>query len=111
MSYARPLFHQQWDLFAPDVPPCGCTIEVKTEDGYVDLMEGRGLIGRRLVKWGCRLMPNYRDPNPSDGDFQAWVGFNHFVDVLDGSEEELPARVKRTCFGGSERVVHYDVIK
>lgn len=28
--YARPLFHQQWRLFAPDPPLCSCTIECST---------------------------------------------------------------------------------
>ncbi len=26
--YARPLFHQQWRLFAPDPPMCDCAVEV-----------------------------------------------------------------------------------
>lgn len=28
-AYARVLFHQDWRLFAPDPPACGCTIEVR----------------------------------------------------------------------------------
>lgn len=27
--YARPLFHQQWLLFAPDPPPCSCALQAK----------------------------------------------------------------------------------
>ncbi len=27
--YARPLFHQQWLLFAPDPPLCSCQVEAK----------------------------------------------------------------------------------
>lgn len=27
--YARPLFHQQWMLFAPDPPRCSCQVQVK----------------------------------------------------------------------------------
>jgi len=31
--YVRPLFHQQWNLFAPDPPLCACSIEVGLSDG------------------------------------------------------------------------------
>lgn len=27
-AYARVLFHQDWRLFAPDPPACGCTVEM-----------------------------------------------------------------------------------
>lgn len=28
VSYARPLFHQGWNLFAPDPPRCSCELQV-----------------------------------------------------------------------------------
>lgn len=28
VTYVRPLFHQGWDLFAPDPPRCSCTLQV-----------------------------------------------------------------------------------
>ena len=31
--YARPLFHQQWKLFAPDPPSCSCALEVRATGG------------------------------------------------------------------------------
>jgi hypothetical protein len=45
--YARPLFHQQWRLFAPDPPLCSCAVELslgeeewrpltRQDDGYLD---------------------------------------------------------------------------
>lgn len=30
--YVRPLFHQQWNLFAPDPPACECTLQVGLPD-------------------------------------------------------------------------------
>lgn len=30
--YARPLFHQQWKLFAPDPPLCSCALEWRQGD-------------------------------------------------------------------------------
>jgi hypothetical protein len=32
-GYARGLFHQQWQLFAPDPPRCGCHLEWRTAGG------------------------------------------------------------------------------
>lgn len=31
--YARPLFHQQWKLFAPDPPLCSCELQVRHGQG------------------------------------------------------------------------------
>ena len=31
--YSRPLFHQQWMLFAPDPPLCACALQVGTASG------------------------------------------------------------------------------
>lgn len=33
MRYVRPLFHQQWTLFAPDPPTCYCSVQVAPADG------------------------------------------------------------------------------
>ncbi len=33
LRYTRPLFHQQWLLFAPDPPLCSCQVQVGLPDG------------------------------------------------------------------------------
>ena len=33
MRYARPLYHQQWHLFAPDPPLCSCAVQVGLPSG------------------------------------------------------------------------------
>lgn len=33
MHHVRPLFHQQWNLFAPDPSICACRVEVDLPDG------------------------------------------------------------------------------
>jgi len=32
-AWARPLFHQQWKLFAPDPPLCSCEVQVAWDGG------------------------------------------------------------------------------
>lgn len=56
-AYARVLFHQDWRLFAPDPPACGCTLEVKGgNDGtWTDLSGGSAhFIWQRLCANACR---------------------------------------------------------
>ncbi len=52
MAYVRPLFHQGWDLFAPDPPRCSCTLHAKVGDGPWRALgaEGKGPMGRRLAR-------------------------------------------------------------
>jgi hypothetical protein len=33
--YARPLFHQKWELFAPDPPLCSSTLSCEPDDHYL----------------------------------------------------------------------------
>lgn len=56
--YARPLFHQQWRLFAPDPPLCDCKVEVKVgEEGWRSLLrQGDGYLDRRMAQSIARNM-------------------------------------------------------
>ncbi|MBK8227217.1 MAG: hypothetical protein IPK70_08570 [Flavobacteriales bacterium] len=38
--YARPLFHQQWRLFAPDPPLCSCRIEYSVGGSWFSIFRG-----------------------------------------------------------------------
>jgi hypothetical protein len=51
-GYARPLFHQQWRLFAPDPPLCDCTVQVQVGDGdWRSLARpGDGYLDRRMAQ-------------------------------------------------------------
>ena len=56
-AYARVLFHQDWRLFAPDPPACGCSIMVRDPrandpSGLEDLH--RGFIWKRMASNACR---------------------------------------------------------
>lgn len=56
-AYARLLFHQDWRLFAPDPPACGCSIEYKTTaEGEWEKLEDlhHHFIWRRMSANACR---------------------------------------------------------
>jgi hypothetical protein len=51
--YARPLFHQQWKLFAPDPPRCSCQVEYRLGDqGWHPLDDRAGHYLERRVAQG-----------------------------------------------------------
>ncbi|MFZ1694157.1 MAG: DUF5819 family protein [Flavobacteriales bacterium] len=54
--YARPLFHQQWRLFAPDPPLCDCQVQVKVgeEEWRSLLRQGDGYLDRRMAQTVAR---------------------------------------------------------
>lgn len=57
-AYARVPFHQDWRLFAPDPPACGCAIEVTGGTGLpvirLEDMHG-GFIWERMAANACRF--------------------------------------------------------
>lgn len=56
-AYARVLFHQDWRLFAPDPPKCGCSVEVKVSpEGPWQRLEDvhHHFIWRRMAANLCR---------------------------------------------------------
>lgn len=50
--YSRPLFHQQWMLFAPDPPLCACELQMGTSTGpWRSVMTGDGhYLKRRMAR-------------------------------------------------------------
>lgn len=56
-AYARVLFHQDWRLFAPDPPDCGCSIAILQDaDGEPHLLEDlhRSFVWKRMAANVCR---------------------------------------------------------
>ncbi len=50
VALVRPLFHQGWDLFAPDPPRCACTVEAKQGQGAWSAAEAEGRAARRMAR-------------------------------------------------------------
>lgn len=64
-AYARVLFHQDWRLFAPDPPTCGCTLEVKgaEDETWIDLSSRRNhFVWQRMCANACRYAEAGRSP-------------------------------------------------
>lgn len=55
--YVRPLFHQQWRLFAPDPPACSCELQVEMDGTWRPLATMQnGHLSRRKVTALCRYV-------------------------------------------------------
>jgi hypothetical protein len=52
--YARPFFHQRWQLFAPDPPPCSCELEWSHDN-----LQWRPIITDRMHYLERRIARNY----------------------------------------------------
>lgn len=51
ITYARPLFHQGWDLFAPDPPRCSCEVQVGIGESWRALdASGDNYLRTRMVR-------------------------------------------------------------
>lgn len=81
-AYARVLFHQDWRLFAPDPPACGCTIEYDgSGSGTWRRLEDlrRHFIWRRMAANACRYAEatdpsSARAPEPLERSLGAMIG-------------------------------------
>lgn len=53
--YVRPVFHQQWRLFAPDPPTCSCRLEMQQGDGPWEPVEMQldHYLARRMARSIC----------------------------------------------------------
>lgn len=51
VAYVRPLFHQSWQLFAPDPPMCSCEVEVILNNNDIRPIDlGKGYLQRRMAQ-------------------------------------------------------------
>lgn len=100
-AYARVLFHQDWRLFAPDPPRCGCSVEVKpTPEGTWRRLEDahHHFIWRRMCANACRFAEASK--NAGDTVISAPIALTISLERM--AEEfprkgDLDARVQRTC--------------
>lgn len=91
-AYARVLFHQDWRLFAPDPPACGCSIEFREAPSApwsrLDDLH-RSFIWKRMAANACR----YAEASPRDGRGGILPGT-----ALEGSMLEMTGHDKGTEF-------------
>lgn len=81
-AYSRVLFHQDWRLFAPDPPECGCSIEFQnTAEGEWSKLEDlhHHFIWRRMAANACRYAEatdpsSARAPEPLERSLGAMIG-------------------------------------
>jgi len=86
--YARPLFHQQWKLFAPDPPSCSCTLEWRTEgaDWAPIATDGMHYLERRMVYNHCQWL--------AEGYFGAELEARSALLRLAGTDEDAAPRFR-----------------
>ena len=100
-AYARVLFHQDWRLFAPDPPACGCSVEVKStpEGSWQRLEDGHHhFIWRRMSANACR----YAEASMQPGDTVITAPIALALSLERMAEAfprkgDLDARVHRAC--------------
>lgn len=51
--WARPLFHQQWKLFAPDPPDCSCALEWQVGNAAWQTVDAGHYLERRIIHNHC----------------------------------------------------------
>jgi len=97
--YVRPVFHQQWMLFAPDPPNCACRIEVNRADGSWEPIEepnSHYLIGRM-----ARPLADHVNDRMLSGDTVVMPLLAHAIQNMaceeDANEAPLRYRLVRKC--------------
>lgn len=102
-AYARVLFHQDWRLFAPDPPECGCALQLRPapDDPWVDLSSVRAHpIWQRMCSNACRYAEAGIPPGASSVDvpLPLRVSLERMLETLPGTDAPL-VRMQRTCDG------------
>ncbi|MEO8069321.1 MAG: hypothetical protein ABI599_16605 [Flavobacteriales bacterium] len=100
-AYARVLFHQDWRLFAPDPPECGCALQVRlAPDGpWTDLNSVRAdPIWQRMCANACRYAEAGIPAGASrvEVPLALSVSLERMLEALPKSDAPL-VRMQRTC--------------
>jgi ABC-type phosphonate transport system ATPase subunit len=102
-AYARVLFHQDWRLFAPDPPACGCSLEVNAGGPFGwRPMDGlhEHFAWDRMCANACRFAEAIAGPTDTVAHAPAALvlSLENMAYHLPRSEP-LRYRVHRTCIG------------
>ncbi len=103
--YARPLFHQQWKLFAPDPPLCSCEVQVAFgEEEWRPLHAGdANYLTRRMARsiaWYVQSEIGSGRKSPSPGMQSA---IQAMVRDIGRDVPDLRSRLKEACVTNVDR--------
>lgn len=97
--YARPLFHQQWLLFAPDPPLCDCTVQVRVgaEDWRPITRADDGYLDRRMAQGIARNVQRVVERGGTRPDPPIWSAMQAMVRDIARENPELAFRLVQLC--------------
>lgn len=98
-AYARPVFHQQWRLFAPDPPLCDCQVELRNgnEDWRSIVRPDAGYLDRRMAQSIARNMQRVTDHGSHQPDPQTWSALQAMVRDIARERPALRFRLVEHC--------------
>ena len=105
IRYVRPLFHQQWHLFAPDPPLCSCELEVEKVPGEWHPLEKASMdpLPRRMA----RHLAEYVQDGVAEGDDRPMPvlqqAIRSMVRDITGETDSLQFRLVEQCVQDPEQ--------
>lgn len=103
--YARPLFHQQWRLFAPDPPFCDCQVQVGEEEWRSLLRQGDGYLDRRMAQTVARNLQRAMAEGSSP-DQSTLRAMHAMVRDISREQPNLRYRLVERCVVAAEEPVN-----
>lgn len=106
--YVRPVFHQQWRLFAPDPPTCDCQVEVRNggEDWRSIVREGDGYLDRRMAQSIARNVQRITEQGGNRPDPPTWAAMQAMVRDITRERPELRFRLVEHCVEDPKEPAH-----
>lgn len=97
--YARPVFHQQWRLFAPDPPLCDCQIEMRNlgEEWRPLIRQHDGYLDRRMAQSIARNVQRIAEHGSNRPDAPTWAAMQAMVRDIGRERAALRFRLVEHC--------------
>ncbi|MCW5898898.1 MAG: hypothetical protein KIT10_06475 [Flavobacteriales bacterium] len=95
--WVRPLFHQQWKLFAPDPPDCSCALEWQDGNAAWHAVDAGHYLERRIIHNHCLWLAE----GDASAERQARPALLRMVQAEDAPETRF--RIVRHCIADPTR--------